>query len=499
MTTIEELNLLRENYQNLNQEHAHLKSEVDHKDWIIRKLKYQIYGPQSEKVIVDESEQSVFNEIEKEAVKAEPEQTELIEGYERKKGRGKKKPYPESLEREEVEIDIAEDEKRCPHDGTLLKEIGFEVTEKLKCYPARTVVLVEKKKKYACPCCREHMAEAKANSILPKTIATPELLAYLIFSKFFQGLPLYRLEELFKLQGIELSRSKMASWLIQVAEKLQPIWNILEEWALQTGYMAIDATHVQVLKEKNRSPQTKSFMWARGSPERGIVLFDYDISGGGAVAKKLMQDFSGTLQGDAHRGYNAIEREKILLIGCMMHARRRFHFAWLDAKKQPGLAENALKMFKRLYKFEEAYKLQGLTPDERHEARQNEVGPYLEKIKQWCEERKNKVLKSSPLGNAIHYFLNEYSELTGFLKAGRFEIDNGWVERAIRKFAIGRNNWLFCDTVDGAKASSLLYSLVITAKLNDKYPFEVLTEILRQLPMARSIDDYEKLATLLVK
>src|ERR1035437_2691174 len=125
-----------------------LKNEVEHKNWVIQKLKHQIYGPQSEKVNIDEPEQFIFNEIEKESAMAEPEQTELIAGYERKKGRGKKKPYPEDLEREEVEIDIAESEKHCPHDGTLLKEIGFEVTEKLKCYPARTVVLVEKKKKY---------------------------------------------------------------------------------------------------------------------------------------------------------------------------------------------------------------------------------------------------------------------------------------------------------------------------------------------------------------
>ncbi len=398
-----------------------------------------------------------------------------------------------------LRVHFLEGEKNCPHDGTLLKEIGFEITEKIKSYPARTVVLVEKKKKYACPCCQTHMVEARANSILPKTIATPELLSFLIFSKFFQGLPLYRLEELFKLQGIELSRTRMASWLIQVSEKLQPIWNILEEWALETGYMAIDATGVQVLKEQDRKPETKSFMWARGSPEKGIVLFDYDISGSGRVAKNLMQGFKGTLQGDAHRGYNALDRENILLLGCMMHSRRRFHDAWLEAKKKPGLAENALKMFKRLYKFEEAYKLQQITPEERYDARINEVGPYLEKIKIWCEDRKHKVFKKSALGIAIHYFLNEYTELTAFLKNGRYEIDNGWIERAIRKFAIGRNNWLFCDTVEGAHASSLLYSLVITAKLNDKDPFIAMTEIFRQLPIANSIDDYEKLAKLLVK
>ena len=485
--------------QSLKSELGHYKNELEHKQWIIQKLKYQIYGPQSEKVSTDETEQFIFNELEKEAANIEPEQTELIEGYTRKKGRGKKKPFPENLEREEVVIDLPEAEKHCPHDGTLLKEIGFDITEKLKCYPARTVVVVEKKKKYACPCCKEHMAQASSNSILPKTIATPELLSFLIFSKFFQGLPFYRLEELFKLQGVDLSRTLMAHWLIKVADKLQPIWNILEEWALQTGYVAIDATHVQVLKEIGREPEAKSFMWARGSPELGIVLFDYHISGGGAVAKKLMQDFKGTLQGDAHRGYNALEKKLILLLGCMMHARRRFHKAWLEAKKQPGLATNAMGMFKRLYKFEEAYKLQNLTSQERFEARQKEVAPYLEKIKTWCEEKQNKVLKTSPLGNAIHYFINEYTELSAFLKDGRYEIDNGWIERAIRKFAIGRNNWMFCDTVAGANASSLLYSLVITAKLNDKDPFKVMTEIFQHLPSAQSIDDYEKLARLLVK
>jgi transposase len=492
VTTTDELIILK----NRNQ---HLETEVERQAWIIKKLKYQIYGPQSEKVIADEPEQSLFNELEKESANIEPEQTELIEGYQRKKGRGKKKPFPENLEREEMIIDILECDKHCPHDGTLLKEIGFEITEKLKAYPARTVVLVEKKKKYACPCCKEHLAQARANSILPKTIATPELLSFLIFSKFFQGLPLYRLEELFKLQGVDLSRTKMASWLIQVSEKLQPIWNILEERSLQSGYMAIDATHVQVLKEVGREPESKSFMWARGSPELGIVLFDYDVSGGGAVAKKLMLDFKGALQADAHRGYGAIERKDILLLGCMMHARRRFHEAWLAAKKQPGLADNGLKMFKRLYKFEDAYKRQNLTPEQRYEARLNEVGPYLKKIKAWCEEKQTKVLKSSPLGNAIHYFINEYTELSAFLQDGRYEIDNGWVERAIRKFAIGRNNWMFCDTVAGANASSLLYSLVITAKLNEKDPYVAMTDILSQLPTAKTIDDYENLAMLLLK
>jgi transposase len=119
-------------------------------------------------------------------------------------------------------------------------------------------------------------------------------------------------------------------------------------------------------------------------------------------------------------------------------------------------------------------------------------------MKEWSESRLARVPKSSPLGNAMNYFISEYDELTAFLADGRYEMDNGWLERAIRKFAIGRNNWMFCDTVEGAHASSLLYSLAITAKLNGKNPFEVMTQLLSLLPDAKTGDDFEKLTTLML-
>lgn len=485
--------------KSLEKENTYLRHEVGRLQHIIRLLQRDKFGSTSEKVPELPSEQLLFNEIEKEFKNYEPEQTELIDGNERtKKGRGARKPFPADLPREDVIIDLPESEKVCPKDGTILKEIGEEITEKLKIIPAQVSVVVERKKKYACPCCESHMAQAKSSSILPGTIATAELISFLIFSKYFQGLPLYRIEELFKLQGVDLKRGTMASWLINIAEKLQPIWNILEEWALESHYLGIDATSVQVLKEVGRKPETKSSMWARGSPELGIVLFDYNVSGGGKVAERLIAGFSGSLQSDAHRGYERLDKE-IHRLGCMMHSRRKFHEAWLSVQKKPGLAENALKMIKKLYKFEEAYKLQTLTSEQRYNARLKEVKPYMEKIQEWCQEKKFKVLPSSPLGIAINYYLDEFGRLTGFLNDGKYEIDNGWIERAIRKFAIGRNNWLFCDTVDGAKASSLFYSLVITAKLNEKDPYEALVQILKALPQAKTIDDFEKLAALLVK
>ena len=227
--------------------------------------------------------------------------------YDRKKGRGVKKPFPAHLEREERIIYLAENEKICPHDGTRLVEIGEEASEKLKAISAQYSVLVLIKKKYACPCCENYLVQAK--SILPGTTATPELLSFIIFSKLFQGLPLYRLEEVFKLNGIGLKRGTMARWLIQVKDELMPIYNLLQDKAFDSRYMAIDATGVQVLKEAGRKAQTKSSMWVRGSPELGIVLFDYDSSGGGRVAKSLMAGFEGALQSDAHSGYGALPAE----------------------------------------------------------------------------------------------------------------------------------------------------------------------------------------------
>jgi transposase len=497
---------MQEEVVELKKENSFLKEKVDNYEeenkrlrHIISLFKKEKFGSKSEQYI-EEDRQLLFNELEQEA-DSEP-QLPLVQEtitYTRKKGRGKKKPFPEGLPREEVIIDLPEEEKICPHDGTPLTEIGEDVVEKLKTVPAQSSIVIERKKKYACPCCEGHLVQAKSHSILPKTIATPELLAFLIFSKYFQGLPLYRLEEFYDLQGISLSRGKMARWLIQVSEKLIPIWNILEERVLDCGYMAIDATKIQVLKEKGRPAESKSFMWVRGSPELGIVLFDYDVSGGGQVAKKLITGFKGGLQADAHRGYGALDKSELVLLGCMMHARRRFYKAWLEAKKQPGLAEIGLKMMKRLYRYERAYKEQNLNRQQRYEARLKEAGPYLEKIKKWCEKKKPKVLPKSPIGEAINYFLTEYEELSGFLKNGRYEVDNGWVERMIRKFAIGRNNWLFSDSVEGAHASSVLYSLALTAKVNDKDPFKVLAEVFRKIPTAETIEDYEALANLFTK
>jgi transposase len=441
------------------EENKNLKDEVKRLHHIIQLLKRDKFGSKAER-FEEITDQLVFNEIELEAPKAPPEKETIT--YTRNKGRKRRKAIPEGVPREEKIIDIPEDEKTCPYDGTALKCVGEVRSEKLKTIPAQTSVVVEKRLKYACPCCEEHMNEAKANSILPGTIATPEILSFIVFSKFFQALPLYRLEEMYKLQGINLKRSTMASWMIKVSEKLRPLWNILEDMMFESGYVTIDATRIQVLKEEGRKPQTKSAMWVRGSPERGIILFDYNISEGGAIAKSLMEGYEGALQADAHRGYGALEKRHLTLLGCLMHSRRRFYKAWLAAKKAKGLASEGLALIKWLYDKEESYRERNLTPEERKYWRDLEIAPSMLEIKKWCEYHQSKVLPQSPIGNAINYFINEYEELSAFLKDGRYEMDNGWTERQIKKYAIGRKNWVcvsrrrYCDELDIQSKTTML-------------------------------------------
>ena len=322
---------IEKEFNSLKKENKFLKQEYIKIQEELRLLKKDLYGTKSESY--EDPRQLIFNEIEVESKKIEKKELKIKVSFERKKGKQKRKPFPADLLREEKVIDLEESEKICPYDGEKLKLIGSVDTEKLKTAPAKTWIEVEKRLKYICPCC-EKIKETKSDSLLPGTIVTPELLAFIVYSKFFQSLPLYRIEEQYKLQGIELKRGNMARWLIQISEKLQPIWNLLEEKVLSDDYLSIDASYVQVLREKNRRAQSKSFMWGRGSPEQGIILFDYDVSGGGRVAEKLLKDYRGTVQGDAHRGYGKLNKQNVVLIGCLMHARRRFFKAWVKDKKE---------------------------------------------------------------------------------------------------------------------------------------------------------------------
>ncbi|MFN7729285.1 MAG: IS66 family transposase, partial [Bdellovibrio sp.] len=444
----------------------------------------------------------LFDEAEVESKKrqnpAEVEEVEIEVGPHTRK-RGHRKPLPESLPREIIKLELPPEEQ-VTDDGTKLKIIGWELSEKLKYEPSKMSVIQYHRAKYGVDQGDYVKTAPAAPSVIPKGIATPELLAATIVGKYVDGMPLYRMEYYWQRHGVELTRGTMARWVIKVAEALMPIWNVLSDRLLASMYVAVDETHVQVLKENGRRAEDKSWMWVRSTPAdiKKIILFDYSPSRSQATAKTLLTDLKGYLQCDGLAAYDQIaEQENIVRIGCAMHARRRFEKAAVDgAKSGKSLGAEGLKFFKDLYDLEED--LKDKDPIERHRLRLELEKPIWEQLKTWSEQNIKKLPKKSKIGEAFSYLLNQYDDLVGYLKDGCLNIDNGFTERAIRKFAIGRNNWMFSDSVEGANASALLYSLVVTAKVNGVDPYKALVKIIKELPLAKNIEDFERLADVIL-
>jgi hypothetical protein len=307
------------------------------------------------------------------------------------------------------------------------------------------------------------------------------------------------MESIFGRQDVELSRGTMARWVVRVAEALEPIRNVLVERFFECRYVACDETKVQVLKEDGRKAETDSWMLVRSTPnaEKKIILFDYSISRSSETMRVLFAGYAGTLQTDGLSCYACLESENVEHVGCNMHARRRFEQAAKDgAKAGKSLGSVGLTFYKKIYDLEE--ELKGSSSEEKKKARDEIAKPLFAETKAWVELNRSKVPDKSKIGDAFKYFINQYERLTGYLKSGELNPDNGFTERAIRKFAIGRNNWMFSDTPAGANASALLYSLVVTAKVNGVNIYRALTQIITEIPLAKTCDDYERLADLIL-
>lgn len=454
------------------------------------------FASQSEKLPSGQCE--LFNEVEEldSKVEAEKESEDVLEVPAHSRMRPKRKPLPAHLPREEVILDLSEAEKLCDKDGSPLQEMGEEVSEQLDIIPAQMKVIRTIRKKYVCPKCDETIKTAKLpEKILPKSNATPGLLAYIATSKYVDALPLYRLEQMFKRINIELPRNTMASWMIHLSEKLTSIYNLMEEDLLDSDYVCCDETVVQVLNEKGKTPQSLSYMWVRsrhGPNTNPIVLFDYDPTRSKEVPARLLRDFKGYLQVDGYTGYDEVcKRANVTRVGCMAHVRRKFFEAYKISKKQGGAANCFLQMIQKLYKIEEQIREKSI--EERKAIRQEQSKPILSEIKKWLDEKTNKYPPQGLMGKAIIYAKNQWPHMIRYIENGSLSIDNNFTENRIRPFAVGRKNWLFSDSVAGAEASAMIYSILQTARANGLEPYAYMRHLLTELPKSQTIDQIEKL------
>jgi transposase len=415
--------------------------------------------------------------------------------------RGKRKPLPQSLPRVEIRHELPEDERCCPHDGRTLKAIGDVTSEQLDIVPATIQVLRHVRVQYACDCGQCIRTAPLPPQPIPKSNASPGLLAHITVSKYQDALPLYRQETILQRIGVDIPRSTLSQWMVKAGSLVQPLINLLRDRLLAYDVLQMDETTVQVLKEAGRRAQSQSYLWVQrgGPPEQPVVLFDYDSSRGQAVPMSLLEGFQGYLQTDGYDGYNAVVVANDLIhVGCWAHVRRKFHEAvQAQGKKKAkgkaggGKAQQGLALIQKLYQVERLAK--DRSSEERWALRQERAAPILDQLYAWLLKSLPEVPPRTATGKALTYLSNEWDKLQVYLQDGRLNIDNNLTENAIRPFVVGRKNFLFSDSVGGVKASANLYSLIETAKANGLEPYAYLRKVYTELPKAQSVADIEAL------
>lgn len=460
--TIEELLKRVELLEKQNAELEKEKSKMEAKlNWLQEQLRLhrlKRFGTSSEKTNPDQLELPLFNEVEKEANLELPEPTVETITYRRRKKRGQRKEMLENLPVETIEYRLSDEEQVCSCCGGKLHEMSTEIRQELKYIPAEVKVVKHVRYVYSCRHCeREEIQTPIKTAPMPKpvlsgSLASPSIMAHIMTQKYVEGLPLHRQEKQFNRMGLALSRQTMANWMIQGADQwLYPVYDRMHQLLLMLDILHADETTLQVLREPGRAAASQSYLWLYHTGIEGppIILYDYRETRAGENPKEFLSGFKGYLQVDGYKGYHKVEN--VTLVGCWAHARRKFTdiLKSLPANSlKPVTATEGLQFCNQLFAIEK--ELKELEPKERYEKRLEKSKPVLDAFLSWLKNQEQKVLPKSGLGEAIAYCLNQWDKLVAFLEDGRLEIDNNRSERSIKPVVIGRKNWLFANTPQGA-------------------------------------------------
>jgi transposase len=390
-----------------------------------------------------------------------------------------RKPIPAVYPRVEVIHDLAEDQKICSC-GCQMTSFGMDISEQLDVVPAYIRVLQHKRLKYACKFCQEGVKIAPViTQAISKCMAASGLLAHVAVSKFDDHLPLYRQSEIWGRMGVELSRATLSAWVLKMGSALAPLIHHLQNHIVKCVYVKADETTIQVLRTpKKKSDTSKSYMWVymNANTSKPAVVYDYQQTRQGELAQEFLKGFKGVLQTDGYSGYHCVTRQEgITAMGCWAHARRKFYDVW-KLGKQEGVASKALEMIGKLYTIEAEIKDE--TSVNKLNIRFEKSTPILDAFYQWLTQIKPNVQPKGGLDKAIGYALNQKEQLMYYVKDGSVDIDNNKAERHMKPFAVGRKNWLFMGSPDGARAGAMLLSMIETAKLNGLNPEGYLKHVL---------------------
>jgi transposase len=466
----------------------------------------RLYGRSSEKLPIEGQMELCFNEAEV-TIDASEDVTEPLfeEVYvsKRKKAKGKRDADLKDLPVKVIYHEMDSDQLKSIF-GDKWRRLPDEVYKRLAFHPA-TFEVEEHHIAVYCGCDNQTIVRApRDKSLLRNSVVTPSLQAAIYNSKYVNALPLYRLEQEFKRHDVNISRQNMASWTIQYSERyLSLLYDRMHKELLSCPVIQADETPVEVSKD-GRTAGSKSYMWVYRTGklynEKPIVLYEYQQTKKFDHPKNFLRDFSGILVTDGYEVYHSLERnrENLVVAGCWSHARRRFAEVVITQgieKSKGTLAYEALRQIAAIYKLDNA--LDKLGFEDRKKQRRLTVKPLVEAYFAWIKAHINEMPEKSATRVGMNYCLNQERYLKVFLDHGDIPLDNNATESVIRGFCIGKKNWRLIDTIHGAKASAIAYSIAETAKANNLKPYFYFKHLLVEISKHEDQSDLSFLDNLL--
>ena len=448
--------------------------------------------PHQMKFCFNEAEVLITDATEKQL--AEPVIEEIVSGQELT-GTPKKRTPHKKESREELLKDIPHEEQECCLSknelqcecGGVYKEYGDgDCTTRLEFTPASFKVITYHVKTYRCNKCGDIKRAPGPASLFEGSLATPSLLAGIMTAKYINAMPFYRLETAFANNGAYIRRQTMARWMIMAAERyFSLLLDRMAEELLTEKIIHADETTVMVSKDE-RKAGSKSYMWVYTTEksEHPVVIFEYQKTRAASHPKEFLADYQGYLCCDGYEAYHTLGN-KIIICGCWAHARRHYSNAVkalqdnAERANELSVSQEALRRIGELFELDRSY--HPLSVDERLEKRRNELWTKADEYFEWVGSKIGTVPPKSETGKGLSYSMNQKKYLLACLSTADVPLDNSEAERKIRNFVISRKNFVLIDTINGARASAILFSVAETAKANNLRPYEYFKYLLEEI------------------
>jgi len=458
-----------------------LLGQIDDLEGQLHYLKRQLFGKKSEKLA---PEQRLLFENLYEDVKAKIEErkhpkAQKVEARKNANHEGRK-PLPEDLPREIIEIEPSVEEKVCAACQSAKERIGVEETEKLEYVPASFKIKKYLRYKYACKQCQGNISIGSLPPMaIDKGIPGEGLLAHIITSKYADHLPLNRLEGILQRHGVDINVSTMCDWVAKCADLLEPLVKRMGQLIRLSPKINTDDTAIPIKSKSRKGSTYNGYLWVYIDNQFNVVFdFSANRSRHGPI-NFIGKDYKGYVQVDAYSGYDQLFRvSNATEVGCHSHARRKFEYA-LDS--DPVRAARMMVLWGRLYEIERRAKQENYSSEQLLDAREKQAKPILAEIETLLNQYQQQVLPKSPMGKAVTYAINQWQPLQKYLEDPMLEIDNNLAERTLRMVVIGRKNYMFAGSEAGAQRAAIIYSLVASCKLHGHDPFAYFNNVLRRV------------------